>query len=237
MRTWTVSRMPSQRRAHRVQRRLGGRPRCRGARSARAPRSASVPWPSRNTSAARLPGREGDGDVQRRAGIEPGAEAPGQRRVARAPPAARASRCGRGTTGGRRSPSAAARWRGRRPRAPRTPGCRRCAPGRRRSRVALGHDVRVLARAAAGRAPTRCRRRRSAAAARRAVVGQREQRELHRVRRVDEDVELAARCRAAPCAKRVSAGGVPDDEAAARRACAASGPASATTRRRCRRRG
>ena len=192
----TASRTSSQDSRDRVARRLAPPPPRRAGRRARGPRPRPGPGRAGTRGGASRPARASTRDVQRRAGIEPGAEAAGERRRGERRRAPRASRCGRGTTCGRRSPSAAARSRARRPRGPRSPGCRRCGPAPRRvARVELGDDVERAGRRAAARAPTRCRRTRSGAAAGPLSLVSVRSENFTGSCAVHEDLELAGGCR------------------------------------------
>ncbi len=158
VRTWTAPRVSSQprRTACSAASAASGRPwRATSARTC----AASLPWPTRKTRRRVSPGPKHEADLQPGAGIEPGPEASGQGLQARAPPARTASRSAPGRRPGRRSPSAARRWRARRPRGPRTRGSRRWWPGPRRWPGRARSRRGGSARPAAGPAPTRCSRR------------------------------------------------------------------------------
>ena len=100
--------------------RLRPPPRCRGARSAAGHASRSVPCPSRNSELPAFARRGARRHLQRRAGIQARAEAPGERRRDAARRAARVAVAADERARGRRSPSAASRWRARTPRAGRS---------------------------------------------------------------------------------------------------------------------
>ena len=129
------------------------------------PRSGRAPRPARRSGPARGPGRAADARRRRGAGAAPGARA----RPARGPPGAAGCRGrpragGRQRTGGARSASSAARWRGRRAGPPGSsiaaspPAAAACATSARRGRARRG---RLPVRSRAAHEPERPRRRRA----------------------------------------------------------------------------
>ena len=137
------------------------------ATSARACRGVRAPGPAGTRSARVSPGARADRELQRGAGIEARAEAPGERlaRERRRPRERPVAAQERGPVA--RGRAERARSRGRRPRARRTRCCRDCARGSHPSQGRARSRRGAPGPRAAGPGSTRCRRRRSGGAGRR----------------------------------------------------------------------
>ena len=142
---------------HGVERPLGRR---RGAvaRDELAGRGGVLCLAQQEHERARLAGRERDGQVERRAGVEARAEEAGERLAGEGRGLRRATRCDPGTTPDHRWPTARPRSRGRRPRARGTRCCRGCARGSPRSRRRARSRRGGPGPHAADPGSTRCRR-------------------------------------------------------------------------------